>query len=60
MTRQEQFKADLFDLLRRYDASMTIEDERINFYSQARWNSDYTEYTEGEIDLYFDWEDGKE
>ena len=59
MTRQEQFKAELFDLLRRYDAKMTIEDERINFYSPAKWDVNCAEYTE-QIDLYFVWEDGKE
>ena len=59
MTRQEQFKAELFDLLRRYDAQMSIDDERINFYSQARWDVNCSEYTE-QIDLYFVWEDGKE
>ena len=59
MTRQEQFKAELFNLLRRYDAIMTTDDERINFYSQARWDVDNSEYTE-QIDLYFVWEDGKE
>ena len=59
MTRQEQFKAELFDLLRRYDVKMTIEDERINFYSSAKWDVNCSEYTE-QIDLYFRWEDGKE
>ena len=59
MTRQEQFKAELFDLLRRHDVKMSIDDERINFYSSAKWDVDCSEYTE-QIDLYFVWEDGKE
>ena len=59
MTRQEQFKAELFNLLRRYDAIMTTEDARINFYSPAKLDVDNSEYTE-EINLYFVWEDGKE
>jgi hypothetical protein len=42
MSRQEQFKAELFDLLRRYKVEMSVEEERgqydtvatgINFYS---------------------------
>lgn len=59
MTRQDEFKAELFDLLRRHKVVMTIEDEEINFYSQARWDVNASEYTE-QIDLYFVWEDGKE
>ena len=59
MTRQDQFKAELFDLLRRYDITMTIENERerINFYSPAKWDANCSEYTE-QIDLYFVWENG--
>jgi len=46
MTRQEQFKAELFDLFRRYKVEMTVEEERgqydtvatgINFYSYSQF-----------------------
>lgn len=61
MTRQEQFKAELFDLLRRYDAQMTIEGEHINIYSKGKWigSGDSAEMVD-QIDLYFVWENGKE
>ena len=61
MTRQEQFKAELFDLLRRYDAIVTVEGEHANFYSTGGWvvSGDSAEMVE-QIDLYFRWEDGKE
>lgn len=60
MTRQEQFKAELFDLLRRYDVKMTIEDDRINFYSPGKWvGSGDSAKIDDQIDLYFVWENGK-
>jgi hypothetical protein len=49
MTRQEQFKAELFDLLRHYKVEMTVEEERgqydtvatgINFYSFTQYDGE--------------------
>ena len=61
MTRQEQFKAELFDLLRRYDATMTADEDRINFYSPGKWaGSGDSAKVVDQIDLYFTWENGKE
>jgi hypothetical protein len=69
MTRQEQFKAELFDLLRRYKVEMSVVEEvggyapevvGINFWSYA-WHD--TEHPEegGQIDLTVGkWENGKE
>lgn len=61
MTRQDQFKTEFFDLLRRHDVKMSIENERerINFYSAPKLDANCDEYTE-HIDLYFVWENGKE
>lgn len=59
MTRQEQFKAELFDLLRRYKVEMELERESdgynwkvigINFWSSTQYDQDGTE-TAGAIDL---------
>ena len=47
MTRQEQFKAELFDLLRRYTVEMSVEEDGfvtgINFYSYTHQNSECCE-----------------
>ena len=59
MTRQDEFRAELFDLLRRYKVTMTIEDDEINFYSYTQYDGDYN-VIGSMIDLYFRREDGKE
>jgi hypothetical protein len=69
MTRQEQFKAELFELFRKYKVEMSVVEEvggyapevvGINFWSYA-WHD--TEHPEegGQIDLTVGtWENGKE
>ena len=59
MTRQEEFKAELFDLLRRYKVEMTIENDQINFWSYTQYDGEGNEIG-GKIDLDFTWENGKE
>ena len=69
MTRQEQFKAELFELFRKYKVEMSVVEEvggyapevvGINFWSYA-WHD--TEHPDegGQIDLTVGtWENGKE
>jgi len=59
MTRQEEFKAELFDLLRRYKVTMTIENDQINFYSHTQYDGEGNEIS-SMINLDFTWENGKE
>ena len=69
MTRQEQFKAELFDLLRRYKVEMTVVEEvggyapevvGINFWSYTQHDGEGNEIG-GMIDLTVGkWENGKE
>lgn len=60
MTRQEQFKEELFDLLRRYKVEMSIEDDEINFWSYTQHDGEGNEIG-GHINLTVGkWENGKE
>lgn len=59
MTRQEEFKAELFDLLRRYKVTMTIENDQINFWSYTQYDGEGNEIG-SMINLDFTWENGKE
>lgn len=59
MTRQDEFKEELFDLLRRYNAEMSIENGQINFYSYRQYDGEGSEVG-GIIDLDFTCENGKE
>lgn len=66
MNRQEQFKEELFDLLRRYDVEMSVVEDYggyakgINFYSYTQYDGegsvvgDIIDLTVGK------WENGKE
>ena len=68
MTRQEQFKEELFDLLRRYRVEMSVEEETngyqwsvkgINFYSYIQYDGEGSVIGE-QIDLNVGkWEDGR-
>lgn len=58
MTRQEQFKEELFDLLRRYKAEMSIENGQINFWSCTQYDGEGSEVG-SMINLDFTWENGK-
>ena len=69
MTRQEQFKAELFDLLRRYKVTMTVDEEVKNWGTEVKGVNffSFTQYdSEGDvvgdiIDLTVGrWEDGQE
>jgi len=59
MTRQEEFKAELFDLLRRYKVEMSIDDDFINFWSYTQHDGEGNEIG-SMINLNFRWENGKE
>ena len=69
MTRQEEFKAELFDLLRRYKVEMSVVEEitnctvevtGINFWSYTQHDGEGNEIG-GMIDLTVGrWEDGRE
>ena len=59
MTRQDEFKAELFDLLRRYKVEMSIENEEINFWSYTQYDGEGNEIG-SMINLNFRWENGKE
>ena len=59
MTRQDQFKQELFELLRKYKVEMCIEDDNINFFSYSEFDSEYNETAEM-IDLHVRWANGKE
>ena len=59
MTRQDEFKAELFDLLRRYKVTMTIENDQINFWSYTQYDGEGNEIG-SMINLDFTWENGKE
>jgi hypothetical protein len=69
MSRQEQFKQELFELLRRYKVEMSVEEERgsydtvatgINFYSYTQFDGEGSVLGEI-IDLTVGkWCDGKE
>ena len=59
MTRQDEFKAELFDLLRRYKVEMTIENDKINFWSYTQHDGEGNEIG-GMINLDFTWENGEE
>ena len=38
MTRQDEFKQKLFALLREYNVTMTVEDDRIDFFAYTEWD----------------------
>ena len=59
MTRQDEFKAELFDLLRRYKVTMTIENDQINFWSYTQYDGEGNEIG-SMINLDFTWKNGKE
>jgi len=59
MTRQDQFKQELFELLRKYKVEMCIEDDNINFFSYSEFDSEFNEVAET-IDLHVRWTNGKE
>lgn len=59
MTRQDEFKAELFDLLRRYKVEMSIDDDFINFWSYTQHDGEGNELG-SMINLNFRWENGKE
>ena len=59
MNRQDEFKAELFDLLRRYKVEMSIDDDFINFWSYTQHDSEGNEIG-SMINLNFRWENGKE
>ena len=59
MTRQDEFKAELFDMLRRYKVTMTIENDEINFWSYTQYDGEGNEIG-SMINLNFLWENGKE
>ena len=60
MDRQDEFKAELFDLLRRYKVEMSIDDDFINFWSYTQHDGEGNEIGEM-IDLTVGRsEDGKE
>jgi hypothetical protein len=59
MTRQDQFKQELFELLRKYKVEMCIEDDNINFFSYSEFDSEFNEVAEM-IDLHVRWANGKE
>jgi hypothetical protein len=59
MTRQDEFKAELFDLLRRYKVEMSIDDDFINFWSYTQHDGEGNEIG-SMINLNFRWENGKE
>lgn len=58
MTRQEQFKQELFELLRKYKVEMSV--VGINFWSYTQYDAEHPEEG-GPIDLTVGtWENGKE
>jgi len=59
MTRQDEFKAELFDLLRLYKVEMSIDDDFINFWSYTQYDGEGNEIG-SMINLNFRWENGKE
>ena len=59
MNRQDEFKAELFDLLRRYKVEMSIDDDFINFWSYTQHDGEGNEIG-SMINLNFRWENGKE
>lgn len=59
MNRQDEFRAELFDLLRRYKVEMSIENEEINFWSYTQYDGEGNEIG-SMINLNFRWENGKE
>jgi hypothetical protein len=59
MNRQDEFKAELFDLLRRYKVEMSIDDDFINFFSYSQQDSEGNEIG-SMINLHFRWTNGKE
>lgn len=59
MTRQAEFKEELFDLLRRYKVTMTIENDQINFFSYTQHDGEGNEIGEM-INLDFRWENGRD
>ena len=59
MTREDEFKAELFDLLRRYKVEMSMENDQINFWSYTQYDGEGSEIG-CSINLDFRWEDGRE
>ena len=59
MDRQDEFKAELFDLLRRYKVEMSIDDDFINFWSYTQHDGEGNEIG-SKINLNFRWTNGEE
>ena len=59
MDRQDEFKAELFDLLRRYKVEMEIDDDFINFWSYTQYDGEGNEIG-SVINLNFRWANGEE
>ena len=59
MNRQDEFKAELFDLLRRYKVEMSIEDDEINFWSYTQYDGEGNEIG-SRIKFNFRWANGEE
>ena len=59
MTREDEFKAELLDLLRRYKVEMSMENDQINFWSYTQYDGEGGEIG-CSINLDFRWEDGRE
>lgn len=69
MTRQEQFKQELFALLRKYDVEMSVEEDTsgysfvatgVNFFGYAKWDENHNEVAETINLTLGTWENGKE
>ena len=58
MSRQDEFRAELFDLLRRYKVEMSIDDDFINFWSYTQYDQQGNERGEM-INLNFRWANGE-
>ena len=59
MTRQDEFKQKLFALLREYNVTMTVEDDRIDFFAYTEWDEKGDIKNEG-INFQTTYENGKE
>ena len=60
MNREDEFKAELFDLLRRYKVEMSIKYDQINFWSYTQVDGEGNEIGEM-INLSIDrWENDRE
>lgn len=59
MTRQDEFKQKLFALLREYNVTMTVEDDRIDFFAYTEWDEKGDIKHDG-INFQTTYENGKE